>query len=112
MFSLEENRRIQGLVGKAYNKEFYKLVDNMYPCYDCLYKTMADEYYMVLDELWEAAIGNTRIKFLCVGCIEKRLGRKLVSADFTDAPVNDLGHPAFNVRSRRLIERMSNAIPK
>lgn len=27
--------------------------------------------------------------FLCVGCLEGRLGRVLVPADFTSAPIND-----------------------
>lgn len=110
----EENKRIQGLTGKTYDLEFYKLVDNLYPCFDCMYETMVDEYYMVLDEIWEKAVGDEKLDFLCVSCLEKRIGRKLISVDFTKAPVNDTGHPYFNIRSRRLIERMrnENAVPE
>ena len=45
---------------------------------------------MVHDALWRAA-GNVR-GYLCIGCLERRLGRQLVAADFTDAVVNRLEH--------------------
>ncbi len=28
-------------------------------------------------------------EYLCIGCLEKRLGRKLTAEDFTDVPVNN-----------------------
>ncbi len=48
------------------------------------------EWYMVHNHLWARA--GMRDGFLCIGCLEKRLGRALQRADFTEAPVNDPGH--------------------
>jgi len=45
------------------------------------------EYYMVQNELWNAA--KMQQVCLCVGCLEKRIGRELTSEDFTDVPIND-----------------------
>ncbi len=43
---------------------------------------------MVHDEAWAAAgLGDG---FICVGCLERRLGRELTQDDFTTAPINDL----------------------
>jgi hypothetical protein len=56
------------------------------------------ETYMVRDTVWEAAgmgrgwgHGNAS-GFLCVGCLEARLGRMLTPADFIDYPINE-PHP-------------------
>jgi hypothetical protein len=45
------------------------------------------EFYMVHDTVWGAAaeLGDA---FLCIVCLERRLGRTLTPQDFTDAPVN------------------------
>lgn len=45
------------------------------------------EHYMVWNELWAAA--QMTEGFLCVGCLEARLGRELTSGDFTSAPINN-----------------------
>jgi hypothetical protein len=73
-----------------------------WPCVDCgagtvLSKRGCNEDYMVHDEVWEAAGmppstimaygGNG--DFLCVGCLEVRLGRRLTPADFTKVPINN-----------------------
>jgi hypothetical protein len=42
---------------------------------------------MVTDEVWAQAAGENG--WLCVGCLEDRLGRELEPADFTQLPVND-----------------------
>lgn len=45
------------------------------------------ERYMVLDEVWDAALGEG---WLCVGCLESRLGRRLCVEDFKpDLPINE-----------------------
>ena len=52
------------------------------------------EYFMVLGAVWNTAwrgryrspIGDGQ---LCIGCLERRLGRTLMSCDFSDAPIND-----------------------
>jgi hypothetical protein len=39
------------------------------------------ENYMIHDDLWRAAV-PTEAGYLCVGCLERRLGRKLQRGDF------------------------------
>jgi hypothetical protein len=59
------------------------------PCDDCGWDTMASkqcwEYYFVYKEIWLEA-GGARI--LCIGCLEKRLGRELCPEDFPDCEDN------------------------
>lgn len=45
------------------------------------------EHYMVTDTVWSAA--GMQDGFLCIGCLEQRLGRILTPEDFTSAPIND-----------------------
>jgi hypothetical protein len=49
---------------------------------------------------WHALPGQ---QILCIGCLEKRLGRTLVPSDFIKAPVND---PAEFSHSDRLLNRL------
>jgi hypothetical protein len=73
-------------------------------CVDCGADTTPEngdhEYYMVGDGLWQAA--GMDAGYLCIGCLEKRLGRELLAADFIDAPVNTPEPP----KSPRLISRL------
>jgi hypothetical protein len=55
------------------------------------------EHYMVTAEMWSAAgmpvptireYNESDGDFLCVGCLEARLGRMLEPGDFTTAPIN------------------------
>jgi hypothetical protein len=43
---------------------------------------------MLWDKVWAAAGLDHDDGWFCIGCIEKRLGRKLVLADFNNAPCN------------------------
>ena len=87
------------------------------PCYDCAAETASpdgsNEWYMVRDRIWEAAgmppapdatleafeftaawqayIDRGK-RYLCIGCLERRLGRELDCEDFTAAPVNWSGN--------------------
>lgn len=45
------------------------------------------EYYMVKPSLWAKAGGGDG--YLCIGCLEKRIGRTLRPSDFTNAPINE-----------------------
>jgi hypothetical protein len=73
---------------------------------------------MVHDHLWYAAgMKKPDGGFLCIGCLEGRLGRGLCCDDFTDAPLNDLTD-AYNQilmeRGRfspRLIDRLTTPGP-
>ncbi len=82
-------RRVKGLNP---NMDFGCMVCD----YDCV-----NEFYMVHDHLWQVAIEGlptptmrmiggriTGGSLLCIGCLEKRLGRKLTAADFSKAPCN------------------------
>ena len=76
------------------------------PCYDCGWDTRR-EYYMVHDAIWLAA-GMTKSRYqgtgeyLCVPCLEERIGRGLLPEDFTAYPVND---PPYPRRPSRLAKR-------
>ena len=57
-------------------------------CLDCGVDTIdLGELYMVRDETWLAAHPK-RDGMLCVSCLETRLGRKLITDDFTWCPLN------------------------
>lgn len=72
------------------------------PCFDCNVDTNEiHEYYMVRNEIWQEAKGGGFQYYLCIGCLEDRLGRKLTPEDFTDVPCNR----EFNY-SKRLAKRL------
>lgn len=86
-------------------------------CHDCGIAVLSRsgnrcEWYMVHDRIWaEATGGEPTIKYLCIGDLEKRLGRKLRRADFTPAKVNNLGSRngryAWSWRTHRLLDRLT-----
>ena len=76
------------------------------PCRDCGINTANIngqwEFYMVTDEVWQAAVGTpaaivTDGDFLCIGCLEMRLG---TPGDFTDCLANDPRDPGHTPRLR------------
>lgn len=75
-----------------------------FDCLDCRVNTSdIEEYYMVTDRVWEEATQeNERDEMLCIGCLENRLGRKLIGNDFSGAPINRLK----SERSERLRDRL------
>lgn len=65
------------------------------PCSDCDIDTLdidgRSEYFIVRDDVWAAAWGAVEHfgRFLCVECLERRLGRPLHAGDFPpSAPIN------------------------
>lgn len=71
-------------------------------CHDCRTDVRL-EYYMVHDTVWQEAQGRNGFFFLCIGCLENRLGRRLQSLDFTGCYINrDPNLP----RTHRLTSRM------
>jgi hypothetical protein len=84
------------------------------PCVDCCVGTLTiGEYYMVKDDVWEQAWAGRRKSWhaldgqeiLCIGCLEKRIGRTLTKHDFGNAPIND---PRFDPnKSARLLDRLT-----
>ncbi|MGO8876378.1 MAG: hypothetical protein ACLQNG_11525 [Acidimicrobiales bacterium] len=90
-------------------------------CRDCGFNTCPrwrrrgrTEWYIVHDSVWEAAgmpsellvfpAGPVVVRpgILCIGCLERRLGRCLTPDDFDDWPVNE---PNPN-QTARLADRM------
>lgn len=82
---------------------------NICPCFDCNVSTIQiGEYYNVHKEIWEeSGIENERGApphvYLCIGCLESRIGRILQPEDF--------GHCVINVdplhyRSSRFCQRL------
>jgi hypothetical protein len=60
------------------------------PCDDCGFDTLnpeGHEWYMVTGAAWEPVAADA--KFLCVGCLEGRLGRRLTPADFAPWAINE-----------------------
>lgn len=104
---VEREDFVRALVELAHYYGSYKDVEAFF-CLDCQVDTSrgeAEEYYMVHTELWlEVNPGNDGM--LCIGCLEKRLGRELTRADFTDAPINELGDDEWP-KSDRLVNRLS-----
>jgi hypothetical protein len=57
-------------------------------CLDCQQNTNeSEEYYMLKDRIW-CSINPKVAGMLCLHCAERRLKRKLVRTDFSDAPIN------------------------
>jgi len=72
-------------------------------CLDCSSDTgKMHEHYFVQTDIWMAAVGS-KIGMLCVGCLEKRLGRMLKGSDFPDVHIND---PKLYPMSDRLRSRI------
>lgn len=60
----------------------------IHPCHDCGVGTVyIHEFYGVLDDVWAEAT-TARVRFLCIGCLERRLGRILSPVDFKDVHRN------------------------
>jgi Protein of unknown function (DUF2695) len=58
-----------------------------FKCHDC--GNDFDEYsYMVHDHVWNAGGLSEDGGLLCIGCLEKRIGRRLHPEDFEDVPLN------------------------
>jgi hypothetical protein len=76
---------------------------------------------MVHGRVWEEAWDGRRRKswqelvegqeVLCIGCLERRLGRTLVASDFTDAPCNNPSEfPASERKRDRLTATVSRRL--
>jgi hypothetical protein len=78
--------------------------DKLKPCACCGVSTAKlGEHFYLKNEVW-FKVHPTERGFLCIGCIESKLGRKLVRNDFTDASINK---PQRGVEmSLRLIQRL------
>jgi hypothetical protein len=80
------------------------------PCADCGYGTISDEYYVVRNAVWERALGHKRPPdedhvFLCIRCLEKRIGRTLSRRDFIDCRANTEADWPRSARLRNRLRR-------
>lgn len=72
-------------------------------CLDCgIDVGRAGEHYMLVDETWHLT-GLRSIGMLCVLDVERRIGRKLIPADFNNSYLNN---PRTGIISQRLMDRM------
>lgn len=77
-------------------------------CQDCGHDTrLMNEIYMVEHSIWQMATDESPAHMLCIGCLEERLGTRLVGEDFIRCPLNDADRYP---RSLRLRQRLS-AVP-
>ena len=73
-------------------------------CLDCKVDCgKIGEHYMLKDLVWFSVVASNK-GMLCVGCIEGRLGRRLIPSDFNNSYVNGLGFG--QIKSNRLLERL------
>ena len=84
------------------------------PCFGCGVETIPatgeQEYYSVRDEIWAATeLPFTFGYYLCIGCLEQRIGRRLTRADFSDAPINAPDDDVWSLRTARLRDRLSSS---
>ena len=75
-------------------------------CDDCKCFKYQAASYMVTNEVWTHATRGNAAVSLCLGCLTKRLGRKLTPEDFPrDVPANGrLFDVIDNVRSKKAPE--------
>ena len=83
-----------------------KKIDKRFICIDCKVHTgKIGEYYMLENDTWNK-IHDSIYGMLCIGCCEKRLGRKLTKSDFHDCFLNR--HTPCGAKSLRLVDRLNN----
>lgn len=82
------------------------------PCSDCQQETNHTdqaEWYMVLDSIWAEATKEVPAKYLCIGCLEKRLNRQLTHKDFNCTTLANFLPDRFS-HSERLKDRLKDLV--
>jgi hypothetical protein len=78
-----------------------------YRCNDCSVNVVtAGEFYMLRPEIWGDQLGLGWDDNLCIGCLEKRLGRKVALVDMGCFP----RYPWMKPLSVRLLHRMHSQV--
>lgn len=78
-------------------------------CADCGVATCGKtnrEYYMVKPFIWWQAVRKAHAQYLCIGCLESRIGRVLTAKDFWNVPLNHQMETSHRA-SARLRERLA-----
>jgi hypothetical protein len=70
--------------------------------------TSKSEIYSVRDAVWKQAGMKADGGCLCIGCLEKRIGRQLTPKDFPRQPLNHPGMPG----TKRLLSRRRGKLKK
>jgi hypothetical protein len=88
-------------------------------CCDCGVGTITiHEWYIVKDQVWGQAWRGRRKSWqrqipgqeiLCIGCLEKRIGRTLCRDDFAAVPINDPDEHQHSDRMRDRLARRRSA---
>jgi hypothetical protein len=87
-----------GLLGMTVTRALDQLT---YGCVDCAVNTKEiKEYYNVHDFVWAKSGLGAHDGMLCIGCLEKRIGRPLEPEDFTGAPINMMNNISERMRAR------------
>jgi hypothetical protein len=73
------------------------------PCLDCGEDTHPLEWYTVWDHIWAEAGMHTHGGWLCIGCLERRLLRRLRRSDFPDVPIN-VDQSSRSARLQRILD--------
>lgn len=74
-------------------------------CLDCKQDTgRMNEHYFIETATWLSVVDST-VGMLCIGCLEARLGRKLLPSDFPGVTINS---PKYGNKSQRLLDRLTN----
>jgi len=81
-------------------------------CTDCQVDTLRYEYYGVYEEVWLLATKDKPAVYLCIGCLEQRIKRKLGPEDFSLVPLNFMVSDKGNNSSQRLLDRMGGKFQK
>lgn len=78
-----------------------------FSCSDCNsnVRQISELHYMIHSSIWLTVANSSEL--LCIGCLEKRLGRYLVPKDFNDRPVN---HIRYGHKSARLLNRLEGTM--
>jgi len=92
--------------------------DVFFNCIDCGVNTRKiGEYYLVNDDVWAAAGGTPNVtgvltsEMLCIGCLEKRIKRRLRPNDFPPVEAN-LGNKSPRLYSRVFGKRRRGEAPR
>lgn len=79
----------------------------VFKCQDCeVDVNLIGEWYWVQPAVWAQA-GPCARGYLCIGCLETRIGRTLTSQDFTDDDANRSTEKPWTRRSARFTERLA-----
>lgn len=75
---------------------------SVHPCADCGIDTTAEgirdnNYYMATDEIWN--MYGAGDGFLCLSCLEKRLGRPFTDQDFNDSILNRVNRAVQKIKN-------------